>query len=221
MSVLKPWRCDVVEAAVVLWRDGNSDVRKLKGLEEQNRKLKKLPAESMLDLSRLKEMLKKTSDALLAETCCEVGHQREQLRAAVSLQSLRAAPENLSLCFGTPRRRRVADQAKAAGFTTTSVPLPASGAAIGSARAPDQSQEPISAPQARTAVRAQARWPQTGTGAQAPMAIPQDQNLRSSLDFAPQRPAPPHPHRGRRLHPGMSGPDRGHLAHRSARDAST
>ena len=36
-----------------------SDARKLKGLEEENRKLKKLLAESMLDASTLKEMLGK------------------------------------------------------------------------------------------------------------------------------------------------------------------
>jgi putative transposase len=36
-----------------------SDVRKLKGLEEENAKLKKLLAESMLDVSTLREMLAK------------------------------------------------------------------------------------------------------------------------------------------------------------------
>ena len=36
-----------------------SDARKLKGLEEENAKLKKLLAESMLDVSTLKEMLAK------------------------------------------------------------------------------------------------------------------------------------------------------------------
>ena len=36
-----------------------SDARKLKGLEEENRKLKKLLAESVLDVSTLKEMLGK------------------------------------------------------------------------------------------------------------------------------------------------------------------
>jgi putative transposase len=36
-----------------------SDARKLKGLEEENRKLKKLLPESMLDVSTLKEMLEK------------------------------------------------------------------------------------------------------------------------------------------------------------------
>jgi putative transposase len=36
-----------------------SDARKLKALEDENRKLKKLLAESMLDVSTLKEMLGK------------------------------------------------------------------------------------------------------------------------------------------------------------------
>jgi putative transposase len=36
-----------------------SDARKLKALEEENRKLKKLLAESMLDVSTLREMLGK------------------------------------------------------------------------------------------------------------------------------------------------------------------
>src|ERR1044072_3851227 len=38
-----------------------SDARKLKALEEENRKLKKLLAETMLDASTLKEMLTKNS----------------------------------------------------------------------------------------------------------------------------------------------------------------
>ena len=36
-----------------------SDARKLKGLEEENRTLKKLLAESMLDVATLREMLGK------------------------------------------------------------------------------------------------------------------------------------------------------------------
>jgi putative transposase len=36
-----------------------SDARKLKGLEEENAKLKKLLAEQMLDVAALKEMLAK------------------------------------------------------------------------------------------------------------------------------------------------------------------
>ena len=37
-----------------------SDARKLKGLEEENRKLKKLLAESMLDVAALKDLLGKS-----------------------------------------------------------------------------------------------------------------------------------------------------------------
>jgi putative transposase len=45
-----------------------SDARKLKSLENENRKLKKLLAESMLDVSTLKEMLgKRASDAQFAK----------------------------------------------------------------------------------------------------------------------------------------------------------
>jgi len=44
-----------------------SDARKLKALEDENRKLKKLLAETILGASTLKEMLGKTSDAQLAE----------------------------------------------------------------------------------------------------------------------------------------------------------
>ena len=40
-----------------------ADARKLKALEKENRKLRKLLAETMLDASTLKEMLGKTSDA--------------------------------------------------------------------------------------------------------------------------------------------------------------
>jgi putative transposase len=36
-----------------------SDARRLKSLEDENRRLKKLPAETMLDASTLKEMLGK------------------------------------------------------------------------------------------------------------------------------------------------------------------
>ena len=44
-----------------------SDARKLKALEDENRRLKKLLAESMLNASTLKEMLEKTFSAHLTE----------------------------------------------------------------------------------------------------------------------------------------------------------
>ena len=57
-------RHGISDATFYTWRSKYggmdvSDARKLKGLEEENTKLKKLLAESMLDVSTLKEMLAK------------------------------------------------------------------------------------------------------------------------------------------------------------------
>ena len=54
----------ISDATFYKWRSryggmASSEARKLKALEEENRKLKKLLAESMLDVSTLKEMLGK------------------------------------------------------------------------------------------------------------------------------------------------------------------
>ncbi len=59
MPEIRHQRCDLLK-----WRSRYSgmevsEARKLKALEEENRKLKKLLAESMLDVSTLKEMLGK------------------------------------------------------------------------------------------------------------------------------------------------------------------
>ena len=48
-----------MEVCVTLGQLSLPEARKLKALEEENRKLKKLLAESMLDVSTLKEMLGK------------------------------------------------------------------------------------------------------------------------------------------------------------------
>src|SRR5512139_1335269 len=93
-----------------------------------------------------------------------MGDQREGLLAAAGLLARRNASEDLSLCLDTPGRWRPANPAEGAGFATTPLRLPASGAAIGSARGPDQSQEAVPALQGGAADRAQARWPQTSAG---------------------------------------------------------
>ena len=81
-----------------------SDARKLKALEDENRRLKKLLAESMLDASTLKEMLGKTSDAQLAETSCDLGGPGEGLLAAASLWARRSASEDVSICVKAASR---------------------------------------------------------------------------------------------------------------------
>jgi putative transposase len=42
-----------------VWRHGVSDAKRLKALEEENAKLKKLLAEQMMDVATLREMLGK------------------------------------------------------------------------------------------------------------------------------------------------------------------
>ncbi len=74
------------------------------------------------------------------------------------------AAEDLSLCLDTAGRWTVADQVERIGFATAPLRLPSLGAAIGPARGADQSQEALSALQGGALDRAQAGWPQTGTG---------------------------------------------------------
>jgi putative transposase len=51
--------CDLLQAAQQLWRHGGVGSQRLKALEEENAKRKRLLAESMLDVSTLREMLGK------------------------------------------------------------------------------------------------------------------------------------------------------------------
>jgi putative transposase len=51
-----------------------SDARKLKALEDENRKLKKLLAEAMLDVATLREALGKTSDGRFREDGGDLGN---------------------------------------------------------------------------------------------------------------------------------------------------
>ena len=51
-----------------------SDARKHRTLEDENRKLKKLLAETMLDASTLKTCSENTSSAQLAQTCRDLGY---------------------------------------------------------------------------------------------------------------------------------------------------
>ena len=70
----------ISDATIYKWRSKYggmevSDARKLKSLEDENWKLKKLLAEQMLDNSVLKEMLGKTSDARFQEKRRGLGHE--------------------------------------------------------------------------------------------------------------------------------------------------
>lgn len=160
-----------------------SEARKLKALEEENRKLKKLLAESMLDVSTLKEMLGKTSDAQLAETCCDLGDQREELLAAAGLRSCRLAAEDLSLCLNPAeddelriKLKELASQRRRFGYRRLGLLLARQGVKLNHKKLYRLYKEE------RLSVRKRGGR-KRALGTRAPMTIPQDANLRWSLDF--------------------------------------
>ena len=75
-----------------------SEAKRLKALEDENAKLKKLLAESMLDVSTLKDLLAKTSDARLAARCRDLGDGSERLLAAASVRACRHGADDVPLC---------------------------------------------------------------------------------------------------------------------------
>ena len=100
-----------------------SDARRLKALEDENRRLKKLLAESMLDVSTLREALGKTSDAQSAEEGREPGDRREGLYAAARVPLGRDGAEDVSLRLDAAGRSRPAGAAEATGERTPAVRL--------------------------------------------------------------------------------------------------
>jgi putative transposase len=73
---------------------------------EENRKLKKLLAEQMLDAAMLREMLAKTSDAQLKEAGREVGDRAKGLFATAGVRAGRPRTQDLPLPLASSRRRR-------------------------------------------------------------------------------------------------------------------
>ncbi len=92
----------ISEATFYAWRSKYggievSDARKLKSLEEENARLKKLLAESMLDVSTRPRCWQKTSDARLAEESRDLGDRAEGLLAAACLPARRHGAEDVPL----------------------------------------------------------------------------------------------------------------------------
>ena len=161
-----------------------SDARKLKALEDENRKLKKLLAETMLDASTLKEMLEKTSDAQLAETCCDLGDPMEKSysqRRACGLVGLHpktyryasTRPDDLAL---RAKLRELASQRRRFGYRRLGLMLERQGIKLNAKKLYRLYKEE------RLTVRKRGGR-KRALGTRAPMTIPQDRNLRWSLDF--------------------------------------
>lgn len=62
-----------------------SDAKKLKALEAENAKPKKLLAEQVMDVSTLKEMLEKTFEARCAKQCCDLSHEGEAIQPEMGI----------------------------------------------------------------------------------------------------------------------------------------
>src|SRR5215204_3809675 len=84
-------RYGVSDATFYKWRSKYggmevSEAKRLKSLEEENGKLKRLLADAMLDASTLREMLGKTFDARVEEDCRHLGDREQGLFAASSMR---------------------------------------------------------------------------------------------------------------------------------------
>ena len=92
----------VSDATFYKWRSkyGGMDVseaKRLKALEEENGKLKRLLADAMLDVSTLREMLGKTSDAWVEEDRRDLGDREQGLYAASCLRAGRHGAAGLPI----------------------------------------------------------------------------------------------------------------------------
>ena len=92
----------ISDATFYTWRSKYSgmevsDARKLKALEDENCKLKKLLAESMLDVATQREALGKNFNAQLSEDGRDLGDRRERLFATARLHADWYCAENLPL----------------------------------------------------------------------------------------------------------------------------
>ena len=102
-------RNGISDATFYTWRSKYgglevSEAKRLKALEEENRKLKKLLAEQMLDAATLREMLGRTSDAQLKEESRDLGDRAEELLAAAGVRAGGAGAEDLPLQDPSSRR---------------------------------------------------------------------------------------------------------------------
>ena len=100
-----------------------SEAKRLKALEEENAKLNKLLAESMMDVSTLREMLKKTSDARLQEESRELGYRTSRLLATTCLRAHGHRSARLPLPIYTTGRCKAAKAAEGAVVGTAAVRL--------------------------------------------------------------------------------------------------
>jgi putative transposase len=160
-----------------------SDARRLKALEDENAKLKKLLAEQMLDNAMLKDVRKKmVTPAARREAVAHLctAHQVSQRRACSVLRS-RSVERALRIACGRTTELRQAMKAVAAerrrfGYRRVHVMLERQGWH----HEPEEAQAALSRGEA---AGEQAWRPQARSGDTRPMLVPERPNERWSLDF--------------------------------------
>lgn len=90
-----------------------SEAKRLRALEDENARLKKLLAKSMLDVSTLKDLLSEIADAWLAAHCPNLGDGAEGLLAVARVRVCRHEAHDVPLC--QPAAGRFGDPAAATG----------------------------------------------------------------------------------------------------------
>lgn len=98
----------VSDATFYKWRSKRggmeiAEAKRLKALEDENGRLKRLLADAMLDVSTLKEMLAKISEARLKEERRDLGNGRKGLLATPSLLPRRLQPACVPLSVDAGR----------------------------------------------------------------------------------------------------------------------
>ncbi len=169
--------------ALEIRRQKVSDAKRLKALEEENAKLKKLLTESMLDVSTLREMLERTSEAQFEEIAVnwaltEKGYSQRRACALVGIdprvfryRSTRSADAALRR-----RLRELSSERQQIGYRRLHILLRCEGWEVNGKRL-----YRIYCEERLTMRRRGGRKRALGT--RAPMAVPQDPNQRWSLDF--------------------------------------
>ncbi len=122
-----------------------SEARRLRGLEEENAKLKRLLAEAMLDNAGLKDLLEKNSDARCQARSGRAPPGQPWGERAAGVQHHWGGPEKHPVSAAARRRRRSAWPPARVGPAASALQVPAAAHPAAAGRREDQPQEDAAA----------------------------------------------------------------------------